>query len=193
MFPGTRRQQRDGMIGSMTGQIARAWNSVWPTLSVVCVTAIATLPAANPHAPFSAAALMPSLAIHYWAINGTRSVTKTWALTSAFAVGLAVDALSGGPLGYWALVDLAIAEAALRLAAIARTGWVAHGMSATAALIVGAAIQGVLVLAYTRDVPDIAGLMRATLLALLLYPALALALRGLSAPAVASSTSGAIS
>jgi cell shape-determining protein MreD len=193
MFPGTKRQQRDGMIGSMTGQIARVWNGVWPTLSVVCVTVVAALPAANPHAPFSAAALMPGLAVHYWAIGGTKSVTKTWALTCAFGAGIAVDSLSGGPLGYWALVDLAMAEVALGAAATARTGWVAHAMTAAAALCVSAAAQGLLVLAYTKDVPDLPGLMRATLLAFLLYPLLALTLRSLSAPAVVRPTSRAVS
>ena len=108
----------------------------------------------------------------------------------AFATGLTLDALSNGPLGYWALVALAMAEVAIVTADMAREGLMAHTLSLIASLSVGAAVQWALVLAFTHQPPDTAGLARATIAAALAYPLLATVLHALTLPMPARSRLG---
>ena len=94
-------------------------------------------------------------------------------LVLAFATGLVMDALSAGPLGYWAIINLAGAELAAILSGLARDSMIGHGVAVLTTLVAVTAIGLAIVFAYERRLPDIAEATEAAALAALCYPILA--------------------
>ena len=110
--------------------------------------------------------LVPLAAIIAMNLRLARAVPE-W---MAFCVGFVLDAMSGGPLGFWALVSLGACVLADQLApnrgAALVGGW-ALGVVSLAALSV---LQWVLVSLYTFALTPVAPLMRATAVAALVFP-----------------------
>ena len=76
---------------------------VVPALTLLALVLISVLPwGIGPGYQFALPAL-PLLAVYFW----TRAQSHLLPATFVFAVGLVVDVLSYGPLGYWSLVYLA--------------------------------------------------------------------------------------
>lgn len=156
------------------------WHSLGPPLSVTLLTTVALAPRAIGE-PVPVTALLPLLALHWW----TGATRPGLIALLAVMAGLVMDVLSHGPLGYWAIIDLA----AVALADLSRTQ-LARGLfvhSGVVMLHLGAlvALQWGLIFACTLAPPDIVPLARQALGAALLYPVLALAL-SLTAPGPAS-------
>ena len=81
----------------------RALASLAPSLMIALVTILSALPwGLAPDLRFILP-LLPYLAIHYWALRYSGRVPAG----VVFAAGLALDVLTNGPLGYWALIYLA--------------------------------------------------------------------------------------
>lgn len=74
-----------------------------PALSILILALFALLPWGGGDTARFAAAMMPMLAIRYWAIRRPDHVPAAL----AFATGLLLDVVSYGPLGFWALIALA--------------------------------------------------------------------------------------
>ena len=147
-----------------------AWGVVWPALSVVLLV----LAAVTPHhsgrtVAFSTAALFPVLAVTCWSITGRRHSM----LVLAFVAGLVMDAVSTGPLGYWAVIYLAGVELAASLSDLARDSMIGHGVAVLATLTTVTALGLAIASAYERHLPDIAEAAEAAALAALCYPLLA--------------------
>ncbi|MEZ5844264.1 MAG: hypothetical protein R3D27_11120 [Hyphomicrobiaceae bacterium] len=85
-----------------------AWAVLLPTLSLAVATLFAIVPAGLGDDWRFVPALLPVALAHYWT---DRRLTDTDApalpALLLFASGLAIDAMTNGPLGYWALVYLA--------------------------------------------------------------------------------------
>jgi len=108
--------------------LARAWASLLPALSLALATLAAIVPTGLGADWRFVPALFPLAVVHYWADrrrNGPGAPTLPALLI--FASGLAVDAMTSGPLGYWALVYLAGAAlthvAGTRLARLGVSRW----------------------------------------------------------------------
>ncbi|MFT3730473.1 MAG: rod shape-determining protein MreD [Hyphomicrobium sp.] len=73
-----------------------------PILSVAALTIVAVLPWGLPTDDRFVLPLLPIVAIIYWTLDRDAWLPE-WAI---FLAGLMLDALTQGPLGYWALVYL---------------------------------------------------------------------------------------
>lgn len=121
--------------------------------------------------------LLPFLVIHYWTMRRVELVPEAL----VFAAGLGLDILSGGPMGYWALIYLF--GYALTLAASAAPN-VTHPAARwlLLALTLGAVASGEVVLAalYFNAAADWSPPLFAAFVATLLYPLVAFLLRALA-------------
>lgn len=77
--------------------------AILPAASVLFLAFLVLLPWGGGDVARFAAAMMPMLAIRYWAIRRPDHVPALL----AFATGLLLDVVSYGPLGFWALMALA--------------------------------------------------------------------------------------
>ena len=75
---------------------------VIPGISVAMLTLLAALPWGLPSESRFLLPLLPFTAIHIWALRSPRQMPE-WLV---FMAGLATDALSHGPLGFWSLILL---------------------------------------------------------------------------------------
>ena len=157
---------RDGSTSRSANALIAVWAWLWPVVSTGILVIIAVAPATGPQTAFSLAGLLPLLAVHYWTITGR----TTYALVLAFTAGLVVDGVSGGPLGYWALVYVAAVEVAAVMAGLALDSIAAHGVALVASLAAAATVQWAVVFAYVHTAPDPWGLATATVLAAAVYP-----------------------
>ncbi|MDX2258895.1 MAG: rod shape-determining protein MreD [Hyphomicrobiaceae bacterium] len=125
------------------------------------------------------ATLLPALVIHYWTLRGSDGLP----VGVAFAAGLVVDVLSGGPLGFWALVYVA-AWLAARLSQPWRDSTPLGRWALTALAIAGVvAIAWAVASLWLGRPGPIEDLALGGLWAGLLYPLLAAPLRLLAGPA----------
>lgn len=112
--------------------------------------------------------LLPALAILVMNLRRMHAVPE-WA---AFAAGLVLDALSAGPLGFWALIYLAAYALAALLHPFRGRGIAQGWINVIAALALLAALQWALISLYGMSAAPLAPVMHATGLALLVYPLL---------------------
>jgi rod shape-determining protein MreD len=80
----------------------RALSYVVPFASIAILTLVAALPWGLPSEDRFVLPMLPIIAIHYWSLRQTNSVPE-WPV---FLAGLALDILTHGPLGFWALIYL---------------------------------------------------------------------------------------
>ena len=80
----------------------RAMKYLAPVASIALLTLLAVLPWGLPSEDRFFLPMMPVIAIHYWSLRQPESVPE-WMI---FLAGLALDVLTHGPLGYWALIYL---------------------------------------------------------------------------------------
>ena len=151
--------------------LAWGWGLLWPPLSVALLSAVALAPRGLDD-PTPVSALLPLLALHWWAATARPASIALLAV----AAGLAMDGLSHGPLGYWAIIDLAaVALADLSRAQLAR-GPLEHGAVSVLHLGALAVLQWGLMVACTLSLPGFAALAGQALGAVLVYPVLILGL-----------------
>ena len=73
-----------------------------PLASIVFLTVVAVLPWGLPSEARFFLPLLPVVAIHYWSLRQPENLPEWF----VFFAGLALDVLTHGPLGYWALIYL---------------------------------------------------------------------------------------
>lgn len=73
-----------------------------PMLSVLLVAALAAIPWGAPDTMEFALPMLALAVIHFWALRWSRLVPALF----VFAVGVVLDLLTSGPVGYWALLYL---------------------------------------------------------------------------------------
>jgi rod shape-determining protein MreD len=156
---------------SQTGRTSGVLRRLLPPLLLVAAVVVAVLPGVPQ--PFSLASLLPVLVIHAWSLRGGDHIPAI----AACGAGLIVDAVSNGPLGYFALLYLMTARLAAMARGLAGGGWVAHGLAVGANLAALAILQWAIVLVFELKPVGIAQLLEATAMAIVAYPLAALALR----------------
>jgi rod shape-determining protein MreD len=81
---------------------------VLPAATIVIAGLIAVLPIGVGEMARYALSFLPLMAIHYWSARRPHLVPVAF----IFAIGLAIDVLTHGPVGYWALLAVAVAALA---------------------------------------------------------------------------------
>ena len=76
--------------------------SILPAASVALLVLIALLPWGTSQSMHFFLPLLPLIGIHYWVVRRPRLMPALF----VFACGLAIDALTSGPLGIWSLAYL---------------------------------------------------------------------------------------
>ena len=88
--------------------LTRLWRVALPLLSLAVITLIAVVPLGLGTQWRFVPTFLPIIVIHYWADRRALHQTSSGLpVVLVFAAGIAVDAMTNGPLGYWALVYLA--------------------------------------------------------------------------------------
>lgn len=123
--------------------------------------------------------LLPFLVIHYWTMRDLALIPELL----VFASGLALDIVSGGPMGYWALIyltgyALTLAVLSTPLAAHALARWLLLGL----VLAVLSAVEVMLAAVYFNAEADWSPPLFAALVATLFYPLVAAPLRAIAGP-----------
>jgi cell shape-determining protein MreD len=136
-------------------------------LAALAGLVLATLPALAvwPLGPTGAGAvsLLPVVILHHVATRGSGAPIGP---ITAFAVGLVLDATTGGPFGYWALVYTVAAAVADVLGRV-RTGLVGSLGTLAVVLAVVVAVQAVLTAAHALALVDVRPLALSAALALI--------------------------
>jgi rod shape-determining protein MreD len=79
-----------------------------PALTLVLATIVAVLPWGFGHLADFGFAMLPMIVVHYWSLRRPRHLP----VSLVFACGLAIDVMTHGPLGFWALLALVSVAAA---------------------------------------------------------------------------------
>lgn len=166
--------------------LARGWGWLWPLASVAGLVLFALAPRGEPHDPLTPAALLPLLALHYWTVRAGAAAP----FILAFSAGLASDVVSHGPVGLWALVDVAAVALSAWLAPLARRGLLAHLAVAVVMLAAAGLALSLTVAAAALEAPRLAPAFMACAGAAFLYPALAAVLFAATPPASGSMRPG---
>jgi rod shape-determining protein MreD len=144
---------------------------VLPGLSVLILAVLAVLPWGGSDSVRFAIAMLPMMAIQYWATRRPQMMP----ISLVFAAGLLLDVLTHGPLGFWALLALAASalgrsDGALssRSTALGRAVGYAFAMFALAGL------AWVIASVYFNRLVDWRPMVNGAAFTVLLYPLLAL-------------------
>lgn len=113
----------------------------------------------------SLAGLLPVLVVHAWSIV----IPGALPVSIVFAAGLWVDAMSHGPLGFWALAYVVAALASDALGSVGRRGSVGHAASIAATLGVVVGVVWLSASVYGERWVPAAGLLLAGMQAGLIY------------------------
>lgn len=150
--------------------MTRWTHTLMAALSVLVATVLAALPWGLPPELRLVPPLVPFLVIHFWTMRSVALVSELL----VFAAGLALDVVTGGPAGYWALIylvgyALTLALSVLAPSAGALTRWLALG--ATLALL--SLVEVLLAAIYFNAAASWSPPFFAALVATLLYPLVA--------------------
>jgi rod shape-determining protein MreD len=80
-----------------------AFAKVFAPLSIAILVVLSALPWGLPAESRFVLPLLPAVAIHYWVLRGKADTVPEWFV---FLVGLLLDILTNGPLGFWSLIYL---------------------------------------------------------------------------------------
>lgn len=143
---------------------------VLAAVSVLAATVLAALPWGLPAELRLVPPLIPFLVIHFWVMRSVDLVSELL----VFAAGLALDIVTGGPAGYWALIylvgyALTLAMSELPLTAGPLMRWLALGVTLAALSLVEVLLAAV----YFNAAADWSPPLFAALVATVLYPIVA--------------------
>ena len=155
--------------------LARLCLAVLPVLALAVALLVAVQPRSGP--AVSTAALVPVVVLVFWALQHPGSLS----ILAVFAAGLVLDCVSGGPLGFWALLYVAGFELARVLEPFARRGRWHYAAALLAVLSCTVLLQGLIVALTHREWPNFKEGVIAALGAALLYPVVAVILEALGA------------
>jgi rod shape-determining protein MreD len=152
---------------------AGSLRGIMPAASVALVTLLAALPWGLPSAVQVALPLLPYSAIHYWAVRRP-ALMPEWLI---FLTGLATDALTHGPLGFWSLIYLFGLVVSRALGHFAMRGALGRWLQFCGTIVVLALLQWLVASTYAAALSHWVPLVQAALTACLLYPLVSLLLR----------------
>lgn len=132
-----------------------------PVGTVTVLALIAALPLGVPAEDRFFLPLLPVVAIHYWTLRHDAWLPE-WVV---FLAGLAVDILTHGPLGYWALIYLIAHLTATLSARLKAKGTLARLMLLGFAIVLVTFVSWAVASIYFFDVLDIAPYIKGALLA----------------------------
>ena len=155
--------------------------SLMPVASIAVLTLTAALPWGLPTADRFVLPLLPVVAIYYWTLDPDAWLPE-WVI---FLAGLALDVLTQGPLGYWALVYLFAYIVAIFASRIAVDGVVSRAVLLACAVITVTGFAWLAASIYFLEMLDAGSYARgaifAVLSALLIAPVLGI-FRAVSKP-----------
>lgn len=155
-------------------------NALVAMISVLCAALLAALPLGIGSGDRFVLPQVVYLTIHFWTLRYP-VVLPEWV---TFAAGLMLDVLTGGPLGFWALVYLIGHAIARQQSAWADRGRLMRWALLAAAVIAVTLLQWGLASLYFLDWADWRPVARGGLAAILLYPIVAAALALIDARAL---------
>ncbi len=145
----------------------------FPALIVIVTALFAVLPLGAGEAVRACLSFAPMTVIHYWSARRPHLLPVTF----VFCVGLGIDVLTHGPVGFWALMGLA--SAAMAHLEIGLTGQsTATGRAAVFAIAMFglAGLSWGVASLYSGQTIDGQPMLLAALISISLYPAIAVAL-----------------
>jgi rod shape-determining protein MreD len=142
--------------------------------TTVCIAALlAVLPFGADEMARYAVSFLPLMVIQYWSARRPAFVP----VPLIFGVGLIVDILTHGPVGYWALLALIAAGfAPFELWAVGRSTAIGRALTYAAAMLVTAGVAWAVASLYTGNTVAGRPFLGAALAAMALYPVMALGL-----------------
>lgn len=146
-----------------------------PVLTIIMATLLVVLPWGVTAQNRFFLPLLPLIVIHYWTLRLPDEVKDWW----AFCAGLSVDILTNGPIGYWALIYLLGFAAAKLSTDVAGGSPVFKWLAAGATMIALTALGWVVSSLYYFEWADWRPYMTAAVASALVYPLIAIVLRGL--------------
>jgi rod shape-determining protein MreD len=122
--------------------------------------------------------LLPAVAIHYWVLRDKTVTVPEWFV---FAVGLLLDVLTNGPLGFWSFIYLLTYASAVLSQPFAHDGPFQRWLLMVAAVSLVAAIAWVVTSLYSLQVVDWQPFVWGVIAATLAHPLMAFVFRAFDA------------
>lgn len=148
-------------------------NRLIPALTIIVMTVLVALPWGVAAERRFLLPMLPLIVIHYWTLRRPDAVAE-W---MAFSAGLCLDILTGGPLGFWALIYLLGFAAAKISTGLKNDRAVAKWVLAATTLFVLSGVSWLLSSLYYFEPADWRPFLIAAVAASLLYPAIGVLLR----------------
>jgi rod shape-determining protein MreD len=147
---------------------------VLPALTLLFVALLAVLPfGADEEAVRYAIRFLPLMVVHYWSARRPGLLPVPY----IFGIGLAIDVVTHDPLGYSALLALAVAGLApLEFWLTGRSTAAGRALVFALAMVMAAGLAWMIAIIYTGTKPDARPYLLAALATLPMYPMMALAL-----------------
>jgi rod shape-determining protein MreD len=143
----------------------RVLSGVGPFLTLACSCLLALQSAGATPSVALVCGLLPTLTIHSWGLARPGSIP----LALAFVAGVWVDAVSQGPIGFWALAYVATSVTVDALSSGASRGGLAHALSLVVTLAVVTSILWVVSSVYSWQMSPVEPLVTAGVAAAALY------------------------
>jgi cell shape-determining protein MreD len=147
-----------------------------PATTLVFVALLAVLPFGVDEGVRYAIRFLPLMVTHYWSARRPALLPVPF----IFSIGLAIDILTHEPLGYTALLALAVAGLApLEHWLTGRSTAIGRAAVFALAMLVAAALAWMIAAIYTGAKPDARPFLLAALATIPMYPIMALTLMGI--------------
>jgi rod shape-determining protein MreD len=147
-----------------------------PAMTLLFTALLAVLPFGADEVVRYAIRFLPLMVTHYWSARRPALLPVPF----IFGVGLAIDILTHEPLGYTALLALAVAALApLEYGLTGRSTAAGRALVFAVAMLAAAGLAWVIATVYTGMKPEARPFLLAALATLPMYPVMALALMGI--------------
>jgi rod shape-determining protein MreD len=144
-----------------------------PALTVIIATLIAILPFGAGDMVRTCLSFLPLMTIHYWSARRPHLVP----VAVVFVVGLIIDVLTHGPVGFWALLALTAAGTAqIETAATGQSTTAGRAAVFALTMVLAAGLCWAIASLYTGQTIDVQPFLVAALTAVALYPLMAVLL-----------------
>lgn len=144
-----------------------------PAATVCIATLLAVLPFGADEMVRYAVSFLPLMVVQYWSARRPALVP----VPLVFGVGLIVDVLTHGPVGYWALLALITASfAQLEVSVMGRSTAIGRALTYAVAMLVAAGVAWAVASIYTGTAVAGRPFLGAAFAAIALYPVMALGL-----------------
>ena len=144
-----------------------------PAVTVCLAALLAVLPFGADEMVRYAVSFLPLMVIQYWSARRPALVP----VPLIFGVGLIIDVLTHGPVGYWALLAMiAASSASLETLLMGRSTAIGRALLFAVAMLTAASVAWAVAFVYTGTAVTSRPFLGAALTAICLYPVMALGL-----------------